>query len=180
MRCTEEELRAYLAKGSVAVASSRRPVVLSVRRRQPITPSLPLSPQAAGEAIFPVMLANKANTYRIIFHPRILGAIAKIKQLYRGGWLWRITPSAETKAAQEELAQKLQMCRFPHSPAGQAVAVSLRVIGRRFDADAVKIVLDALEDAGIVDNDNQVKILNIRVEQGEPSLGIQVERIEEI
>ena len=154
---TETDYQDWLAKGLV-VDSRKRKRTTSPSPQQR-TPNLPLSTPEPGEVVFPFALVNKANTYQVNFHGRIQPAIQELKRRFHGGWLWRVAPSEEARAAEQALAIELSQ-RLTHKiPPGRRVSLWLRLIGRKFDADAVKSILDALQQARVVANDEQVKSL---------------------
>lgn len=153
----EADFEGWIARGLVVEQGKRRPHNLVPV--QPKTPSLPLSDPEPGEVVFPFELVNKSNTYCVHFHGRIQPAIQEIKRRFKGGWLWRVAPSNEAKAAEQALAIELNQRVTERIPAGRRVRLWLRVIGRGFDIDAVKLILDASQQACIVANDNQFKEL---------------------
>lgn len=172
---TEQHYQDWVAKGLVVEQGKRRP--RSQVPPEPKTPSLPLSDPEPGEVVFPFDLVNKSNTYCVHFQDRVQPAIQEIKRKFKGGWLWRVAPSEEARNAEQALAIELSQRIAVRIPAGRPVRLWLRVIGRGFDIDAVKSILDAFQQARIVENDNQFKELWVRVEDGPPSLGARIEVI---
>lgn len=102
-------------------------------------------------------IPSKSNCYTIRFAPAFWHQIAHFaRAMGRPYW---IAPTDEVKTAQEVIA--LQARVSIRAQFTGEVELNIAAYGA-FDADnALKIILDSLQDAGIVKNDRQVRKITI-------------------
>lgn len=111
--------------------------------------------------VVPLPMVNKANTYQVRFHPIFWKIIEKIargfRSVHKKSPYW-IGPSDEAVNLENVIAY------YAKQSLAEDTASPVRVdiwVPERFDADAVKVVLDGIEKSGRIKNDRQVQVLTV-------------------
>jgi Holliday junction resolvase RusA-like endonuclease len=141
---------------------------------------LPESTAAASKTIvLPGVLPSKANLHEIHFDPTLWRQIELIVQLWRKknpkqSPYW-ISPSAAVKSYEEAAAYQIRAQQKERFTGGLGLTIGL--FGQRVDVDAIKAVPDAIQQAGVIKNDNQFRsLLVVKHEAEEPSVELTIHR----
>jgi len=126
-------------------------------------------------------IANKANRHEIHFHPTLWTLIKNTVEAWRAKTRLRafwVGPDEYTKTFEEELSwlAKMQERRTWHKDA--PVALEIRLINQGVDADAIKAIPDALQKAGVLYDDRQIRsltVVKINDESKKPAIEIEIE-----
>jgi len=109
----------------------------------------------------PGKLVNKANTYEI--HKNAAGE----------SW---IAPSKAAKAFQEFAAWCVLRDERREWIHNEPLEMTIRLVNQRTDVDAIKAVLDAVQQSGRITNDKQIrKMTVVHVPGRSPSLELEIE-----
>lgn len=118
----------------------------------------------------PIPVPNKSNRNEVRFSRT---AQAKLGDLTRrgrkvlgqpaGGRHWWVAPSAEVRHAETLMAMYIKRMFAPVGK--EPVKIAIRLYGK-LDVDGVKVILDAAEESGVIENDRQVKELVVTKGKG--------------
>lgn len=113
-------------------------------------------------------LVNKANHYEIRIHPNLWKRIRPLVEQWRSENIssrpWWIGPSGDTLSFQEMVAWQVKI-QSPQKFGTEPVRVTILLINQSTDVDAVKSVLDGIQDSGVIANDRQIRELRILHQQ---------------
>lgn len=133
-----------------------------------------------AKVIVPIPLPNKANCYTIHFNRAFFQAIFSTIQAFKTKLpvrLYWIGLSLATKQAEECIALAFRNFERREWLKGEPLALKIRLIKQKIDADGIKIVGDAIQKSGRITNDRQFqRIIVEHVDEGkEPAIEIEVE-----
>lgn len=128
--------------------------------------------------LIPGKLINKANHYEVRINPSLWQEIRSIVtrwKLTHKGPPWWIGPSDEAKTYQQVVAWAVRAQGIGEWLNNEPVSVRVILVGVRQDIDAVKAILDGIQDSGRIANDRQIARLLVEREAGPVGVRLEVQ-----
>lgn len=125
-------------------------------------------------------LPSKANLHEVRFDPSLWAELKFIVDLWRkrhpGKKPFWVSPGDTVKSWEEVTAYQIR--DFNKGRFSGPLTLDIELIGQKIDVDAVKIIPDAIQRAGLIRNDNQFTKLTVtKTDSDVPAVRFQIHRV---